>query len=390
MPAIWLVRSEDMKRLRTLLQLGRNAVRYRASKLTGWPCPVEAVSLEVTRRCIARCVMCNIWKTPSSTEDLPIATWVNLLRSRALRSLREVDITGGEPFLRRDLPTLVTAIADGKSELFPELKTVAITTNGFLTGRLLRMTQDMARTLQQAHIELVLAVAMDGIGEAHERIRGVKGSWPKLDRTIDGLVRLRAEFPNVVVGIKMTILPTNIDELESVTQYAGARGLFTIVSPCILTEVRYANRDRAVDLRFSERDREQLKSFYSRDASGWSYHRKVLLDYVIAGHVHKPCTAGFNYFFIRSTGDVYPCPLINHPIGNITDEPLESLLRSPRAARFRKDIGTYRECGSCTEPGLERYALPFEGMTYAGLLLRMSSKEADEMHRHLGLDKYFD
>jgi hypothetical protein len=69
---------------------------------------------------------------------------------------------------------------------------------------------------------------------------------------------------------------------------------------------------------------------------------------------------------------------------------LEDLIRSPRAALFRKSIGTHQECHVCTEPGLERYALPFEGSTYAGILLRMPKKKGEELHRHLGLDKYFD
>ena len=84
-----------MNRLPILLNLVRNAMRYRVSKVTGWPCSVEAISLEITRRCIGRCVMCNIWKNASKAEDLPIDTWLNLLRSPALRTLRELDITGG-------------------------------------------------------------------------------------------------------------------------------------------------------------------------------------------------------------------------------------------------------------------------------------------------------
>jgi hypothetical protein len=37
---------------------------------------------------------------------------------------------------------------------------------------------------------------------------------------------------------------------------------------------------------------------------------------------------------------------------------------------------------------LERYALPFEGLAYASLALRMSPEDFAEFHMHLGLDKY--
>ena len=250
------------------------------------------------------------------------------------------------------------------------------------------MVTDMARDLRGQAIELVLAVAVDGVGEAHELIRGVKGTWKRVASTLEGLVELRREFPHVIVGIKMTVLPQNLSELEPVTQFAQARCLFTIVSPCILTKVRYGNLDRATDLRFDERDREKLIDFFSGRTSGWSYHDQVLLDYLKKGRVYKPCTAGFNYFFVRSSGEVYPCPLVDHPIGNISDERLETLIQSAHAATFRKGIGTFQECQTCTEPGLERYALPCEGITYASLLLGTTCKEAETMHRHLGLDKY--
>ena len=379
-----------MKRLSMILKLARNGIRYRHSRLTGAPCNVQALSLEITHRCIARCVMCNIWKIPSTVKDLPLSTWLRLFESPAVRAMREVDITGGEPFLREDLGDLVTSVARRKRVHMPHLRTAAITTNGLLTRRILRVTEHMAETLKQEGIDLVFALAMDGVGAAHDGIRGVKGCWAKLNNTIEGLCDLRKRFPNLVPGIKTTVLPANVDELESIARYAQERSLFTIVSPCILTGVRYDNLDRAEDLLFTDQDREKLIRFYSGDLFRWSYHRKVLMDRLQKGHVRKPCTVGFNYYFVRSTGDVYPCPLTYRSIGNIQEAPLENLIQCREAASFRRASGSFPECRTCTEPGLERYALPFEGLTYARLLLGMGREDFAEFHRHLGLDKYFD
>ena len=256
-----------MKRLSMLLKLAGNAARYRYSRLTGAACDIQALSLEITHRCIARCIMCNIWKIPSTVEDLPLSTWLRLFESPAVTSLREVDITGGEPFLRQDLGDLVTSIARRKRDRMPHLRTAAITTNGFLTRRILRVTEEMAETLNQEGIDLVFALAMDGVGDIHGEIRGTKGCWTKLHHTIEGLCELRERFPNLVLGIKTTVLPMNVDELESIAAYAQERRLFTIVSPCILTGVRYANLDRAPDLEFSDGDLEKLIRFYSAISS---------------------------------------------------------------------------------------------------------------------------
>ncbi len=378
-----------MKRSPIFLSLCRSALAYKWSRFTGGSFPVQAVSLEITHRCMSRCVMCNIWQRSSSAKDLPLSVWTGLLDSPALSELRELDITGGEPFLRTDLAELVMTAARKKNSVLPFLRTIAVTTNGFLTRRILEFSPTMAEVLHEAGVDLVFACAMDGVGETHNRIRRVKDGWNKLNSTIEGLCRLRESFPRLVIGLKTTVLPWNVDELEAIAEYARAHGLFTIISPRIITGVRYGNTELAQDLEFTEEDLEKLKRFYSGDLFRWSYHCSILQELLAGVDVTKPCSAGFNYYFVRTTGEVHPCPLLPISIGNILNAPLEKLIHSPEAAAFRRKGRTHEECGTCTEPGLERYALPAEGMSYLRMMLGMNKEEFAELHRHLGLDKYF-
>ncbi len=62
------------------------------------------------------------------------------------RDLRELDITGGEPFLRDDLVRLVEAVCRLKRVHLRRLRSVAITTNGVLTDRVLAMVADVLRS----------------------------------------------------------------------------------------------------------------------------------------------------------------------------------------------------------------------------------------------------
>jgi MoaA/NifB/PqqE/SkfB family radical SAM enzyme len=282
----------------------------------------------------------------------------------------------------------VNAIVDLKGHNLKKLRGIAITTNGYLTKRILRMTERMARVLRENDMDLVFALGMDGVGETHNRIRRVRRMWENLNATVNGLVELRKIYDNIIIGIKTTILPQNIQELDRIIDYAEARGLFTIISPRILTENRYANLDLENDLQFSAEDKMRLVRFFESERFHWTYHRKMLIDYLRHGRLEKPCAAGFTYYFIRSTGVVYPCPLIDKPIGNILDTPFHELIRKPEARQFRRNIGKYPQCSICTEPGLERYALPCEGFTYAGLLLKMSPNEFESFHTHMGMDKY--
>ncbi len=378
-----------MKLESILISLAVRGVRYRWLKAMGRPGRPEALSIEVTRRCIAKCVMCNIWQMPTSTPELVADDWLKLLESPILSELKELDITGGEPFLRHDIVELLLGIGRLKATHLKQLCSVAITTNGFLTERVLRDVGAVIASLEQAGIALVFACGFDAVGEVHDRIRNFQGGWERLNATLLGLKALRESHPSLVLGIKTTVTRYNIDELDKVCRYANEHGLFTIISPYILTANRYANIGNDNSLAFSIEDLEKLRAFYNSPLFQWSYYRDELLHYLDTGRMGKPCSAGFNYFFIRSTGELYSCPIIEALLGNVKAEALEKLICSAGAARFRKNILKFPECSVCTEPGLERYALPFEGFHYLRRFFRLGPDGFRSLHKHMGLDKYF-
>lgn len=378
-----------MKQSRLPFILAARGIRFRYLKITGRPARPDAISLEVTRRCIARCLMCNIWQTPPEYPELAACDWLELLESPALNSLKELDITGGEPFLRDDLGELLQGIARIKSTRMPGLRSIAITTNGFLTQKILRDVSSVIEPLEKAGIALVFACGMDAVGDVHDQIRNLTGGWGKLHATIQGLKELRVTYPSLVLGVKTTVTRHNINELDQVCRYADEHALFTIISPYILTGNRYANLELGQTLALSEKDAEKLRSFYNTPRFRWSYFRNELLRFLDTGRMHKPCSAGFNYYFVRSTGELFACPLINVPLGNVMQTPLQELIRSLEATRFRRRVNRFPECATCTEPGLERYALPFEGFHYLRLFIESGREEITTLHEHLGLDKYF-
>jgi len=373
---------------RILLSLAARGIRYRFLKATGRPGRPEALSIEVTRRCIAKCLMCNIWRMPAVPE-LAACDWLNLLESPVLSGLKELDITGGEPFLRNDIVELLLGIGRLKKTHLRSLCSVAITTNGFLTRKILTDVGAVIEPLEQAGVTLVFACGFDAVGEVHDLIRNFKGGWEKLNATIEGLKELREKHPSLVLGIKTTITRYNIDELDRVCQYADEHRLFTIISPYILTSNRYDNLGKEDELSLSAQDLVKLKTFYNSPRFRWSYYRNELLNFLATGRMEKPCSAGFNYFFIRSTGELFSCPIINAPLGNVKETPLKDLIRSAEACCFRRGVGEFSECASCTEPGLERYALPFEGFHYLRQYLKLGPEGFRSLHRHMGLDKYF-
>ena len=369
-------------------RLVANAIRFRYLRATGRPSKITAASLEITHACIAKCVMCNIWRIPSHVTSLSVDRWLRILASRLFSDLRELDITGGEPFLVQELPQLLKGICDLIRHHLKSLRSIAITTNGLLTPQVLKVADAVLPSLKACNLELVMACAVDGIGPVHEQIRRVDGAWTKVRATLEGLIKRGANFPNLVLGLKTTILPVNVDELDKIADYAEANDLFTIMSPCIITRGRYLNPEKASALAFSPRHVEKMRRFYKSGRSLWCFHNDQMIRFLETGSVRKPCTCGFNYFFIRHDGTLFLCPLVDIPIGNVTQSKLEVLFSSRAAREVRHRIGRFPDCSKCTEPGLERFSLPLEGWAYLNVLTRMGPEAFFQQHRHMGLDKY--
>ena len=370
-------------------QLIKNGIRFRCLRASGKKQKPRAVSLELTHRCIAKCIMCNIWRIPEDTPLLSAEEWLALLSRDLFADVVELDITGGEPFLRSDLADLLTAVCKLKKRHLASLKSIAVTTNGFLTRRVLEESRKILFEARRQGVDLVMVCAMDAVGEVHDAVRRYPGGWCRVDQTIHGLNRLRTDFSNLIIGLKTTVLPANVGQLHAIVRYAEKNNLFTIISPCIITQGRYLNPDRAKDLAFTPEQIQEMARFFQKKATRWSFHENCLIQYFQTGRMKKPCSCGFNYFFIRSQGALLLCPIIDASPGNVTETPIEELLASKEAVRIRRHIGRFPKCCQCTEPGLERYSLPYEGWTYLSLLPKMGRKRFLQMHHHMGLDKYF-
>ncbi len=378
-----------MNTAQTVAKLLRNGLRYRLLKFSGKPHRLEALSVEVTHRCICRCSMCNIWKIPGGVPDLDPAGWRELLSSPELGGLRELDLTGGEPLLREDLGELLRQLCALQPTHFPGLRTLSMTTNAILTDRVLNLVRELIGPLKKRGIDLVLACGMDAAGELHDRIRNYPGAWERLQATLAGLREIRANHANLILGIKTTIVPQNVQELDGIADFAAANGLFTIISPCILTPNRFGNLDRENDLRFGPADLKSLIEFYQGPRFAWSGHREALLGYLKTGRISKPCTAGYNTLFVRHTGEVFACPVLAESLGNLHQQPLEDIFRSAAADQFRQRVGAFAECSRCTEPGMERIAWPLEGFALLGFLARRGIGDFRRLVGHMGLDKYY-
>jgi cyclic pyranopterin phosphate synthase len=122
--------------------------------------PLRDLRISVTDRCNFRCTYCmpkevygHGFRFLPRPDLLTFEEITRLVRVFVGQGVRKVRLTGGEPLLRRDLPTLVGQIAavDGLEDL-------ALTTNGVLLAR-------HARALREAGLRRV-TVSLDSVDDA--------------------------------------------------------------------------------------------------------------------------------------------------------------------------------------------------------------------------------
>src|SRR5437868_5202302 len=102
-------------RLSLFAQAGANALG-----LLGWPTDPPAIIWVLTQRCFYRCIHCDSWRDQRPIDGdalLRVATEI------AGASTRLVALSGGEPFVVKQLPAIVTRLTAAG-------KVVSINTNG--------------------------------------------------------------------------------------------------------------------------------------------------------------------------------------------------------------------------------------------------------------------
>src|SRR3954454_20404336 len=122
-----------------------------------------------TYRCDSQCSMCHIWKHPTLPQDeVTLATL-----EKVPSGIDNLNITGGEPTLRRDLADIVDL-------LYPKARTLEISSNGLHADRL--------EPIIRKYPNIKVRFSPEAASVRNDQIRGEKNGF---ERKVAGLRRLK-------------------------------------------------------------------------------------------------------------------------------------------------------------------------------------------------------
>ena len=202
------------------------------------------LNLNIIDSCNSKCTMCNIWKRDEALEISP-DDLKRVLADDLYSELEHVGVTGGEPTLREDLPDVYQKII----EAVPTLKGLSIITNAIIEEDVKKRILDVKRVCDKHGIPFSAMVSIDGVGKAHDKVRGTKGNFKKAISVFNYL-KNELEIP---VSFGCTISKINIWDADDLLYYAKKHnmyGRFRVAE----TINRLYNQDRGKVIRNFDQD----------------------------------------------------------------------------------------------------------------------------------------
>ncbi len=274
----------------------------------------------VTYRCNARCTMCNRYKCPSKPdEELSLET------IKKLPKMYFTNITGGEPFIREDLPDIVR-------ELYKKSDRIVISTNGFFTDRIIKLCEEFPN--------VGIRISIEGLEETNNKIRGLDDGFNKGYSTLKKLVEMK--HPDV--GFGMTVQDANAKDLVPLYKLSNEMNMefatASLHNSFYFVEAKNIIKDRPMVAKEFEKLINELLNSNSPKKWFRAYFNHGLINYIYGQKRLLPCDMAFDTFFIDPYGDVMPCNGTKEKevMGNLNEQTWDELWNSEQAEKVRNKV----------------------------------------------------
>lgn len=318
--------------------------------------------LFLTFRCTSRCRSCSMWKRSiPDMKELDFDGWKRIADELFSNGVRIVELMGGDVLLRKDI--LIPFIRYLKHlEMIIHMPTNAIL-----------LDEEMAYSLVDSGID-VIYISVDNIGEQHDKTRGVKGNFKRLENGVELLLRARGDHTSPVLFCNTTISNMNIDSVEHVVAFAHNIGF----DVCALEYVGEITRDHIehspVDgirpdpyfirqgdsLLLKQQQARELKTLVPRLVRAYSRSKMDMytpnVDTLSCKNLYKgafpatKCHEERNQVTVDPYGNVIVCPFFSkYTLGNLCDQPLSRIWNNQKHLKFRRhqNSGSLEICRHC-------------------------------------------
>jgi len=301
------------------------------------------IQWHLTENCNLRCKHC--YQGKRSSDELPLTEMKQVVSevsemitdwsdSYEIDFSRSMNITGGEPFLKKDLFELLGAI---KQQGFK----MHLLTNGTLVDR------DIARRLSGLGVDGV-QVSIEGPEDVHDAIRG-RESYQEATKGIECLVD--AKLP---VTLNVTLSAINASTMKNVIAFCSQVGAQRVGFS------RLVPTGKGMSLLSQMLAREQVRDLYESVLSHDVGDIEIVTGDPIASQIGEKatddagsiacsgCAAAVAGLTILPNGNVAPCRRLPLSLGNVTKDSLREIWSTSSVLNSLRDRSKYKgKCRAC-------------------------------------------
>jgi radical SAM protein with 4Fe4S-binding SPASM domain len=290
------------------------------------------MDLAITYRCNDNCAHCYNAR-PRSHPELPTADWRTILDRLWTIGVPHICFTGGEATLRSDLPDLI-AHGHGLGHIVGLLSNGRRLSDGAYVHRLAEAGLD--------HVQITLESSRE---EVHDRMVAARGAWRQ---TIAGIRNALDE--GLFVMTNTTLLSDNVDHIEETIDFLAGLGVPTIGCNALI----HAGSGATVATGLPEASLQPVLDAVRTRTDGhgqrliwYTPTQYCAFDPVGAELGVKGCTAARYNMCVEPDGAVIPCQSYYQPVGDIRNDPWESIWNHELSVWLRERRYMADDCRAC-------------------------------------------
>ena len=294
--------------------------------------PVSIVHF-LTNRCNARCSFCFIdFDNPNAFKNELTLNEIEKLTKSFGKSLLNVNLTGGEPFARKDIIDIAKLYIKNTTA-----QSIYVTTNGSLPDRIEKFAKEV--TNFKDNIELTFQISIDDFPEKHNKVRKIENLF---ENCIETYFRLKKLTSNVSPVVSITVNHENCDDIRSIFNY--------LVNTCKIDSLKCTIvRDEGVYKTPAEKrvkifdaytwltkkilemtKNKTIKNYNTNSMQGKLHNKKDEISWELTRKMYltpkyiSPCHAGGLFGIITASGLVYPCEILEDKLlGNLRENNMD-------------------------------------------------------------------
>lgn len=319
-----------VKKISDTVKFAVHGPKNLAFRAIGKPLKPKYLAYMITDRCNSRCLHCKIWEQKTADNPLTADEIEKVLSDPLFEDVEYILGTGGEPVVREDIKDVMLAM----HRALPKA-TLQLSTNGLLPKRVI----DIVNTLMEHDINLQVGVSLDGLGETHDKLRGIKGNFDKTNELLCELVRLKKKYNGKLsIGAGIVVSDFTVDHIEEVREYAKSIGVG-------LQEQWYNMASFYNDSTYSCDEVLKQKMIDVVQSQQPSPLQERWLRWLDNKSIKFPCFAINSFCVLKCNGDIVPClTKWDAKIGNVRDASPSEIWNSDDARNVRKIV---RNCSGC-------------------------------------------